>query len=229
MKSTHRIFHRFHVWLGWAVAIPLLLWTFTGLWMVARPIEEVRGEHLRRSPPPLALSGPIQVPDTRDRTLKSLVVESRPSGPIWIATFANGDAARAELSTGRLLPSVSQNEARQLALAVYAGKDAPVSVTRTPADKPPFDLRRPRPAWAVTFDGGARIYVDADTGSILALRTDQWRWFDLMWGLHILDPQTREDTSHPLLIGAAAFSLIGVITGAVLLFTRRRKKGRTGT
>ena len=40
-------FARWHIWLGWAIAVPLVMWTLSGLVMVARPIEQVRGEHLR--------------------------------------------------------------------------------------------------------------------------------------------------------------------------------------
>ena len=40
-------FARWHIWLGWAIAVPLVMWTLTGLVMVARPIEQVRGDHLR--------------------------------------------------------------------------------------------------------------------------------------------------------------------------------------
>ena len=224
MKPTHRIFHRLHIWLGWIVAVPLLLWTISGLWMVARPIDEVRGEHLRSRPVPLAYAGPAHWPDTGGRTLKSLVVESRPGGPVWVATFTTGQARRADLATGRLLPPVSREEAVLLARAAYLASAKVSEVERTPADRPPLELRRPRPAWAVGFDDGTRFYVDADTGAILALRTRQWRLFDFMWGLHILDPGGREDTSHPALISTAALSLVGVITGAVLLFTRRRKR-----
>ena len=35
---------RWHIWLAWIAAIPLLFWTVSGLVMVARPIEEVRGD-----------------------------------------------------------------------------------------------------------------------------------------------------------------------------------------
>jgi uncharacterized iron-regulated membrane protein len=40
-------FARWHIWLGWLVGFPILMWTVTGLVMVAKPIEEVRGENLR--------------------------------------------------------------------------------------------------------------------------------------------------------------------------------------
>lgn len=227
MKPAHRIFHRFHIWLGWAVAIPLLLWTISGLWMVARPIEEVRGEHLRSMSVPLAYRGWAHWPETGGKTLKSLVVESRPGGPVWVMTFTTGEARRADLLTGRLLSPVSGQEAALLARTAYLARSPVAQVTRTLADKPPLELRRARPAWAVRFADHTTVYVDADTGAILALRTTQWRLFDVMWGLHILDPVGREDTSHPLLIGAAILGVAGVSTGTVLLFTRRRKRNPT--
>jgi uncharacterized iron-regulated membrane protein len=44
--TLRRILRRWHVWLGWLVGVPLLLWTLSGLAMVVRPIEEVRGAEL---------------------------------------------------------------------------------------------------------------------------------------------------------------------------------------
>ena len=46
-RSTFHRLARWHIWLGWLVGVPLLLWTLSGLVMVARPIEEVRGTSLR--------------------------------------------------------------------------------------------------------------------------------------------------------------------------------------
>ena len=40
-----------------------------------------------------------------------------------------------------------------------------------------------------------------DTGEIAARRTAWWRFYDFMWGLHIMDLQTREDAHNPWLIG----------------------------
>ena len=51
VQQLMRKFARWHVWVGWAVALPLLMWSITGLIMVARPLTEVRGDALRaRSP-----------------------------------------------------------------------------------------------------------------------------------------------------------------------------------
>lgn len=40
---------KWHIWLGWLVGVPIVLWLATGLFMTLRPIDEVRGDHLRRA------------------------------------------------------------------------------------------------------------------------------------------------------------------------------------
>ena len=221
-------FARLHIWLGWLVGIPLLLWTATGLFMVARPIEEVRGVHLKSDAPALTLDGPVVVPAfPRDHgSPLALRLEQQADGPVWIATFDHGHEMRAAVNDGRWLPRVVEKEARATARRWYRPQVAIMSAIHTPADAPPLDLRRERPAWRIAFADGANVYVDADTGSLLAIRSGQWRVFDFMWGLHIMDLQTREDSSHPILIGFAAMAFISVLIGLVLLPMRRRRTGK---
>jgi hypothetical protein len=225
-----RTLNRIHVWLGWLIGVPLLIWTVTGLLMVARPIDEVRGVQLKAEAPMLRLDGPIVAPifPPDHGAPLSVRLEQQDIGPVWIATFAHGHEMRAAASDGKWLPKVSEAEARATAERWYKPDAAIVSATHTPADASPLDLRRERPAWGIAFADGANVYVDADTGSLLAIRSGQWRWFDFMWGLHIMDLQSREDTSHPLLIGFAAVAALGTLFGLVLLplASRRRKRGR---
>lgn len=47
-----------------------------------------------------------------------------------------------------------------------------------------------------------------------------------MWGLHIMDLQTREDLNHPVLIGFAALAFVAVLFGLALLFRKRKKRQR---
>ena len=54
-RGFMRRFAKWHIWLGWLTGVPLVLWCVSGLVMVARPIEEVRGDHLRRELGPVAL------------------------------------------------------------------------------------------------------------------------------------------------------------------------------
>lgn len=226
MDASRRA-RRWHTWLGWIAGVPLLLWTVTGLWMVARPIEEVRGEHLKAAPPALVVPGAVTPPQVGGAMLKSLAVEPRAGGAVWVAQFADGSARTAALATGAWLPPLTREQGVAAARAHYLGGAGVAGVRATKADAPPVELRRPRPTWRVEFADGARVYVDRDTGGVLALRTGQWRVFDFMWGLHILAPREREDTSHPVLIAAAAVSLATVLLGLVLLpLAGRWRRGR---
>jgi hypothetical protein len=223
-RSLLRTLRRLHIWAGWLIGVPLLLWTATGLWMVARPIEEVRGSASRRDPPPLMIP-PGSAPPTLSRPVRSLALEQRPHGAVWVARFVDGEIARAD-ARGRWLPPLSRAEAEAIARATYLAPSTIARATLTSADAPPLELRQHRPAWGIRFTDGTNLYVDADSGAVLALRTRQWRAFDLMWGLHIMDLKGRDDTSHPVLIGAAALSFVSVLIGLVLLPLVGRFRGR---
>ena len=80
------------------------------------------------------------------------------------------------------------------------------------------------PVWQVALEDGTHIYVGTETGRIEAVRTKWWRTFDFMWGLHIMDLQTREDTHHPILILFAILAVIGSLLGCILLFRRRKPR-----
>lgn len=221
----YRSLHKWHIWLGWLVGVPLILWTASGLFMVARPIEEVRGEHLRAKPLMLVATSPV-APVLGPRPVEKLVLEQRIGGPVWIIQYQGGDLRRANPATGALLPKVSAPEAAALAASYYAGKAKQASVRQFAADKAPLDLRKMRPNWQVNYNDGTRIYVDADTGGLLALRTDQWRLYDVMWGLHIMDLQTREGSHHPILIGFAALALTTLLLAFWMQIARQRRQRR---
>lgn len=214
---------RAHIWLGWIVGMPLLFWTASGLFMALQPIETVRGEHLKRPAPPLVLTVPVVAPTTGPRPVKSMSLEPRPDGPKWVIAYADGGGRLADPATGALLPRIDAANAARLASTSYAGSPALQGVKRSSADAPPLDLRRNRPAWQATFADGTHVYIDAETGSVLATRTKFWRAYDFMWGLHIMDLKSREDTSHPFLITFATLAVVGVILGLILLPWRRRK------
>jgi len=224
-SMKHYKLMRWHVWLGWLIGVPIILWTASGLLMVVQPIETVRGNHLLSETPALDAIQPV-APLLEGRQAKTLTLQQNSAGPYWVIAYADGGKRRANALTGALLPAVSAAEADALARAARSDAAPIRSVTRFAANDAPGDQRSGRPSWQVVFDDDARFYIDADTGELIGVRTQFWRAFDFMWGLHIMDLQTREDTSHPILIGSAAIALLGSILGFVMLFTRRRRKRR---
>jgi hypothetical protein len=222
---TRNLLRRWHIWLGWIVGVPMLLWTATGLFMAAAPIETVRGEHLVSEPPVLSIGAPPVAPAIGPRPVTSLSLEPRPGGARWIVKYKDGGARLADPATGRLLPPLTAADARAIVEDRYAGTAKIAAVDRTAAAAPPIDLRREVDAWRVSFDDGTRFYLDARTGEILARRTRLWRAYDFMWGLHILDPVGRTDFNHFWLISFALVSLVSILMAIALLpMARRRHK-----
>ena len=218
-----RRFARWHIWLGWAAALPVLVWIVSGLFMAARPIGDVRGEQLRRAAAPMEAAGLVapQLPGAVTR----LTLIDQAGQPVWAATGADQRQARYSTRDGAPLGPVTQPEARRIAAATFAGSAKLDTLLRLSAAQAPLDLRKARPSWLASYADGTHLYIDADTGEVLALRTRFWRAYDFMWGLHIMDPRTRENTSNWFLwiFGSAAMG--SCLLGGVLLF-RRRKAAR---
>lgn len=222
MAARHLMqrFARWHIWLGWLAAIPLVLWTLSGLFMTLRPIDEVRGTDLRAEAAPLD-TAKLVVPALTEPVSKLALVDEG-GRPVWVASFADQGTGRWSAADGKQLGPVGVIEARYLAETALAGNARVTAITRFAADQAPLDLRRERPSWQATFADGTNVYIDADTGEVLALRTGWWRVYDFMWGLHIMDPMGRENTSHVLLWLFGVAALITSLIGTTLLFRRRR-------
>ena len=205
---------RYHVWLGWLVALPFLFWTLSGLVMVAKPIEEVRGTALIAEPKPLALTRGLIVPTIEGRAVASLTLEQRAAGPRWVIDFADGTTRLADPLTGAILPELGAVDAAREVSARYAGQAKVVETSRVDSESPPLELRR---------------YVDAGSGEIVAKRTAWWRFYDFMWGLHIMDLQGREDTNNPWVVSFGILSLGMVLLAMILLpLTIKRRNGKNG-
>ena len=215
---------KWHIWLGWLVGVPIVMWLATGLLMVARPIETVRGDHLRREVPPAPLVIDGSALAAPDAALKEMRVTMQDGRAVAILTTLDGAVSRVDFASGTPLPALDAAAARALVADRIKGGDKVAAVTLFPADRTPFDFRRPLAVWQVALTDGTHVYVGRETGEIEAVRTHWWRAFDFAWGLHIMDFSEREDTSHPVLIIFAAISLTGAVIGCVLMFRRRRAR-----
>lgn len=219
-----RLFHKIHLWIGVVVGIQLLLWTASGLFMTAWPIEQIRGTTLRREVPPVALStlGPVLPPEA---VLTSAVERAELTELLGRPVYKLGAGEKSWLVDART--GKDWRIGREDALAIAAARVTlkPPLTAAPVSDPPPLELRRPGGAWVVGDAADTRVYI-GQTGEVMAVRTGLWRWYDMFWGLHILDPQGREDTHHPILIASAALSLVSVVSGFVLLWVRFRPRRR---
>ena len=65
------------------------------------------------------------------------------------------------------------------------------------------------------------IYQNPYTGEILAIRSQQWRIWDLMWGLHIMDWSERDNIGNIFLKIFSFIALFTAATGVILFFKRK--------
>ena len=62
------------------------------------------------------------------------------------------------------------------------------------------------------------VYVNIFSGDISAIRSTQWRIWDLMWGFHIMDWVERDNIDNLLLKIFSILALVSSITGVLLFF-----------
>lgn len=221
-----RLLAKLHIWLGWVIAVPLLLWTVSGLVMVARPLDEVRGTTLLKNPEPRALPPgwlAAQLIEGGDRPVE-MRTRMQGNSAVTSAIYADGKVERYFATTGARVPEIDVAAARTIVAMEVAGGDRVASVTFFDGKRPPLDLRRPIPVWQVTLANGTRVYVGRDSGAIEAVRTRWWRVFDFFRGLHIMDLETREDTHHPVLVAFTVLAVAMTLLGTALMFRRRKAR-----
>ena len=229
-----RTYRKIHRWLGLVVGIQLLLWTAGGLFFSLNPIAKVRGESEAPEPAPLAKGDAVRSPagalaqlvDERvDIEFQTILLRPHLEGSVYeIAFVQNGEEhwALADPGTGLLRPPVDQKEALEIARRAYLPEATVATIEMVTSSEPGSEYReRPLPAFRITFDDalGTRLYVSVERGIVTARRNDRWRLFDLMWMLHIMDYQHRDNFNTLVLQTVSALGLVTVLSGFVLAAT----------
>ena len=97
-------FARWHIWAGWLVGFPVLMWTVTGLVMVARPIEEAV----------MSIEGLQQVTSTSQEGVVSVVLTFQVDQPISdIVQGIQSALSNAEVHLPADMPTISGEASEQ--------------------------------------------------------------------------------------------------------------------
>ena len=134
MKRTVRhSLRRYHIWLGWIIGLPMLFWTLSGVIMVWKPIEEVRGTDLLSDTAPFELTTAPIAPRVEGRGLRSLTIEPRADGPRWVLRFADGGSRLADTKYNQALrPFRDRAHPCQLSTFLEGGDYRPVEPLSSP-------------------------------------------------------------------------------------------------
>ena len=205
-----------HKYLSFLISIQLLLWTVSGIYFAFNKIENVRGEQYREEPNfnvdfsklNFQIDGArnIRVIDRMDQEI--LVVDG-----IYGREYLNFE--------GKDVEQLKEEEAK--ALSAKQTSLIPESVDLITEDTIGSEYRgRALPIYRVKSVNEAgesiNVYLNVYTGEVEAVRSNQWRIWDLMWGFHIMDWETRDDIDNLLLKIFSILALISSITGVLLFF-----------
>lgn len=225
-----RFWRSFHLYLSLLLSFQLLAWFGSGLVMSILPIDEVRGDHLKNPAPPaqwqLASISPAEIQHHYTDAVFSL--KQRGELPVYQLQQGEKQQYFSAMDGQELLP-LSENEVHQLAQAWYRGEGSfskAQLLTELPLEARGLSL----PVWQIQFQDAENtvFYLDPMLGQLLRVRTDNWRLFDFVWMLHIMDYQERDNFNHWLLIASSALALMFTLSGLVLLvLTLRRKTAKS--
>lgn len=222
---------RVHKWLALFVGIQALIWTASGMYMVAVHIDTIHGDHLVRTEvaKPRDLSGfvaPAQIlsayPAAGEVRLSTFL-----DRPVWRADTPAG-LKLFDARSGEELPAPTRRQIEAAARRIYTGDPTIVSTKLLTTAPLEMQSRKP-PYWQVEFKGWNRptLYLSPSTGELISRRHNLWRIFDFAWMMHIMDYSERTNVNNPLLRVATWSAALMAICGAWLLFwsfPRKKKK-----
>ena len=205
-----------HKYLSILISLQLLLWTISGIYFAFNQIELVRGEQYRL---PQAFSVDLSKVNLVLDSVKSIQVARRFGEEILIVRKETGtEYLNLE---GVALEKLSKTQATSIVSAVTSL--TPLAVEEINDPEPGSEYRgRNLPLFKVITqdqeNDEINVYVDAISGQVVAIRSEQWRLWDLMWGLHIMDWETRDEINNWLLKLFSVLALISSLTGVFIFF-----------
>ena len=205
-----------HKYLSLFISIQLLLWTISGIYFAFNKIENVRGEQYRNSYYQNINLNNIgfEIPDSQKVTVKKI------KDKVVVAALTKAGMTYFD-ENGAPLEKISTDEAKEL-VRLHTSL-SPISSEVIENSKQGSEYRgRDLPILRVVArnnnDNLINVYLNIYSGEIVAIRSNQWRIWDLMWGFHIMDWQERDNIDNLLLKTFSILALISAISGILLFF-----------
>ena len=205
-----------HKYLSFLISIQLLLWTVSGIYFAFNTIENVRGEQYREesnfnvdfSKLNFEIDG-VQNIRVTDRMDQEILVVDGIYGREYL-DFDGKDVEQLNAEEAKtlsakhtsLIPESVELVTENIVGSEFRGRALPIYRVKSVND----------------VGEGINVYLNVYTGEVEAVRSNQWRIWDLMWGFHIMDWETRDDIDNLLLKIFSILALISSITGVLLFF-----------
>ena len=68
------------------------------------------------------------------------------------------------------------------------------------------------------------VYLDPYSKEVVAIRSNQWRIWDFMWGIHIMDWNERDNIGNIFLKVFSILALLSALSGIYLFFVTNKRQ-----
>jgi hypothetical protein len=205
-----------HKYLSFFISIQLLLWTISGIYFSFNKIELVRGEqYLKIVEKPINLGVlNFNMPYSEkvsiiNRLGKEIVIVSSGGSKKYLDKNGNPldklsslEAVESVKSQTTLLPFQAIEITDNKSGSEFRGRSLPIYKVESRNIE----------------NDDINVYVNIYSGEIMAIRSPQWRIWDLMWGFHIMDWNERDNINNLLLKIFSILALVSSVTGLILFF-----------
>ena len=205
-----------HKYLSFFISLQLFLWTISGIYFAFNKIELVRGEQYR-----LIESFPINFDEVKfsRSDVQQVKAINRLGEFIFVVSGSKGTEYLDAF--GAPVKKLNKNEVFEIVSSSSTLK--PIDLEEITESSKGSEFRgRDLPLYKVTSlndnDKKINLYLNIFSGEITAVRSLQWRIWDLMWGFHIMDWQTRDKINNIFLKIFSILALVSSISGILLFF-----------
>lgn len=210
-----------HKYISFFISLQLLLWTVSGIYFSFNKIENVRGEQYVL--PIQAKEFNINPPDLKQAS-EAVNYFYRLDQIIY--SIKNSNGIRYYDQDHRPVKKISFDQAKQIVNLRTTLKALSVSLVNSSSSGSEYRGRQ-LPLYKVSAksesDSIINVYVDPYSGNISLIRSTQWRLWDFLWGLHIMDWIERDNIDNYFLKFFSILALISSISGIILFFKVKKK------
>lgn len=222
-RLVHKITRKTHRYLGLFIGVQFLFWTIGGLYFSWNDMDDVHGESLldktehtfsfRYTEPVKKLLQFVEETDLKPiKKIEAIVVNkdsllrvTRSNDIVFLNVNKNTYKVRKALSKQESIAFVKSR-----LYAPFSVKEIQFLTEKEITKKHEY-RGNPLPVFAITLKEATNttVYVHPNTAKITKVRNDNWRKFDFLWMLHVMDFETRDHITNWVL---RIFSLLGLLT-----------------
>jgi len=205
-----------HKYLSFFISLQLFLWTISGIYFAFNKIELVRGEQYRLTESFLINFNEVNFSRSDVHQIKAI---KRLDEIIFVVNASKGIEYLNAIGT----PVSKLSKSEVFEIVSSSSTLEPIDLEEISESSKGSEFRgRDLPLYKVTSlndkDKKINLYLNVFSGEITAVRSLQWRIWDLMWGFHIMDWQTRDKINNIFLKIFSILALVSSISGILLFF-----------